>query len=478
MNTVLAQPVSQPPRLLDRVRQACRVRHYSPRTEDCYADWIKRYILFHGKRHPTEMGAAEINAFLTDLAVNGHVSASTQNQAFSALLFLYQKVLEVDPGRIEGVIRALRPKRLPVVLSPDEVQRVISQSDGVYRLVALLQYGAGLRLLECLQLRIKDLDAGNNVIIVRHGKGGKDRRTMFPDAVKPALREHVRRVRARHERDLANGDGAAPLPDAFSGKSPAASRDFCWQFVFPASTIYIDPKTGQRVRWHSNNKLAEVPAMSLADFEAHINDESPGFRCYACGDRAEKATFVARVQNTVWQPANPRAIASLDKKLGQVGNQFKQFYAKHDGVLMYEDMLVPPSSAQVPRAAGVCFFPIAQWAATSREMRQSLIAMGWSKEDMTDWLAEGIAFAEIPASANFFVVQPKGKSSGKVYYADHDSFESDPIADSLDDFLGSILKDPADFLNRLGCYTRYSDGKTDVQWIPKEYVANVQLTNG
>src|SRR5262245_24407393 len=168
-------PAGKPPRLLDRLRHAIRVRHYSRRTEDAYADWVRRFILFHHKRHPVEMGAIEINQFLTHLAVEGHVSASTQNQAFSALLFLYQKVLEVDPGRIEGVIRAQRPKRLPVVLSPDEVQRILSQLDGVYRLIALLQYGAGLRLLECLHLRIKDLDGGNNVIVIRHGKGGKDR---------------------------------------------------------------------------------------------------------------------------------------------------------------------------------------------------------------------------------------------------------------------------------------------------------------
>lgn len=238
------------PRLLDRVRAACRLRHYSPRTEEAYLHWIVRYIKFHNLRHPSAMAAAEINQFLTHLAVEGHVSASTQNQAFSALLFLYQKVLEIDPGRIGGVVRAQRPKRLPVVLSPEEVQRVLAQLEGVYRLIALLQYGAGLRLLECLQLRIKDLDGGNNVIVVRHGKGGKDRRTMFPEAVKPDLREHVRRVRTQHQRDLTRGFGAVPLPDAFERKSPNACRDFCWQFVFPASGLCTDPKTNQRVRWH------------------------------------------------------------------------------------------------------------------------------------------------------------------------------------------------------------------------------------
>src|SRR5437763_16377932 len=226
----------QPPRLLDRLREAIRVRHYSLRTEEAYVDWVRRFILFHGKRHPVEMGAEEINRFLTHLAVAGHVSASTQNQAFSALLFLYQKVLEVDPGQIAGVVRAQRPQRLPVVLTRDEVARVIAQLDGVYRLIAQLQYGAGLRLLECLGLRIKDLDGGNNVIVVRGGKGNKDRRTMFPEVVKPNLREHVRRVRDQHQRDRARGLGYAPLPEAFERKSPAASQEFCWQFVFPSAS--------------------------------------------------------------------------------------------------------------------------------------------------------------------------------------------------------------------------------------------------
>lgn len=251
MSAAPASPVvTQPPKLLDRVRHVCRLLHYSIRTEDAYHDWIKRFILFHNKRHPIEMGAAEINQFLTHLAVVGHVAASTQNQAFCALLFLYKSVLQVDPGRIEGVVRAKRPERLPVVLSAEEVQRIVIQLEGVYRLIAMLQYGAGLRLLECLHLRVKDLDGGNNVIVVRHGKGGKDRRTMFPEAVKPELREHVRRVKAQHERDLARGFGAVPLPEAFARKSPTANRDFCWQFVFPASSLCRDPKTGEQVRWH------------------------------------------------------------------------------------------------------------------------------------------------------------------------------------------------------------------------------------
>ena len=238
------------PKLLDQLRMAIRALHYSLKTEEASVHWVRRYILFHGKRHPADMGEVEVNAFLTDLAVSKRVSASTQNQALAALLFLYEKVLRRPLDRLEGVVRAKRPKRLPVVLSREEVQRILAQLNGAYRLIALLQYGAGLRLLECLQLRVKDLDGGNNVIIVRHGKGGKDRRTMFPEAVKAGLREHVRLVLEQHRHDLTRGLGRVPLPAAFDRKSPGASREFGWQFVFPASTNCVDPATGQQVRWH------------------------------------------------------------------------------------------------------------------------------------------------------------------------------------------------------------------------------------
>lgn len=239
----------QQPVLLDRVRHACRVRHYSRRTERAYHDWIERFIRFHKIRHPNTMGEPEVNAFLTHLAVKDNVAASTQNQALCALLFLYEHVLGTPLNQL-NVVRAQRPKRLPVVLSRAEVGRVVAQLDGAYRLIAQLQYGTGLRLLECLQLRVKDLDGANNVIVVRHGKGGKDRRTMFPDAIKPDLREHVRAVFAQHRRDLDRGFGAAPLPNAFQRKSPAASREFGWQFVFPASGLCRDERTDQLVRWH------------------------------------------------------------------------------------------------------------------------------------------------------------------------------------------------------------------------------------
>ena len=243
---------TQPPRLLDRVRHSCRVRHYSIRTEDAYHDWCKRFILFHNKRHPNEMGTIEINAFLTHLAVEGKVAASTQNQAFSAILFLYQKVLDIDPGRIEGVIRAHRPKRLPVVLSKEEVKSVLAQLDGTYRLIGLLLYGSGIRLLESLRLRVKDLDFTLNQITVREGKGDKDRRTMLPIAVHRELIDHLQRVRELHDRDLLQGFGAVYLPHALDRKYPNAAKEWKWQYAFPSAKLSVDPRSGVKRRHHAH----------------------------------------------------------------------------------------------------------------------------------------------------------------------------------------------------------------------------------
>jgi len=242
----------RPPRLLDQVRQACRIRHYSIRTEEAYAAWVKRFILFHHKRHPQEMGAREINEFLTHLAVHGQVSASTQNQAFSALLFLYQKVLDMDPGVIAGVIRALRPKRLPVVLTRAEVQQVLAALDGTYRLMAQLLYGSGLRLLECLRLRVKDIDLARNEVTVRQGKGNKDRYTLLPEAIKPLLREHLDRVNHLHEQDLRQGHGRVYLPEALAQKFPQAPAEWKWQYVFPSSKLSQDPRSGEVRRHHAH----------------------------------------------------------------------------------------------------------------------------------------------------------------------------------------------------------------------------------
>jgi integrase len=217
-------PVPPRPRLLDRVREAIRTRHYSRRTEKAYVDWINRYIFFHGKRHPMEMGAGEVTTFLTALAVQGKVAASTQNQALSALLFLYRAVLGVQLPWLDGLVRARPPQHLPVVLTREEVRTVLSRLDGVPRLMAIILYGAGLRLLECCRLRIQDVDFARNQIVVRDGKGNKDRVTMLPAAVKTSLIAHVKRVREQHEADLRHGAGWVELAAAPSARVGPAAR--------------------------------------------------------------------------------------------------------------------------------------------------------------------------------------------------------------------------------------------------------------
>jgi integron integrase len=238
------------PRLLDAVREALRVRHYSRRTERAYVGWIRRYILFHGKRHPTDMGAEEVTRFLSSLAVEGRVSSSTQNQALSALLFLYGPVLGVELPWLDELVRAARPQRLPVVLSRDEVRAVLLALRGTTRLMAVLLYGAGLRLLECARLRVKDIDFAANQIVVRSGKGDHDRVTLLPAAVRPALQRHLAQVRAQHERDLRAGAGWVELPHALARKYPDAGREWPWQWVFPATRTYVERTTGQRRRHH------------------------------------------------------------------------------------------------------------------------------------------------------------------------------------------------------------------------------------
>ena len=212
--------------------------------------WIRRFINFHGRQNPTEMGTLEVARYLTSLAVQGHVSASTQNQAFSALLFLYREVLQRELTGLDEVVRAKRPVRLPQVLSRDEVGAVLRQIQGTPRLMASLIYGAGLRVLECTCLRVKDIDLPRGELIVRDGKGRKDRRTLIPQRLVPALQAHLDRVRRRHEADLREGAGSVALPDALDRKYPAASREWGWQWVFPAARLYVDPSTGARRRHH------------------------------------------------------------------------------------------------------------------------------------------------------------------------------------------------------------------------------------
>ena len=249
--------VPRKPRLLDTVRDALRLRHYSRRTERAYLGWIRRYIVFHAKRHPAEMGAAEVSRFLSSLAVEGRVSASTQNQALAALLFLYGPVLGVELPWLDELVRAVRPERLPVVLSRDEVRAVLLVLRGTPRLMAVLLYGAGLRLLECARLRVKDLDFAANQIVVRSGKGDRDRVTLLPAVVRPALERQLARVRAQHERDLRAGAGWVELPHALARKYPNAGREWAWQWVFPATRTYTERTTSQRRRHHLHETVVQ-----------------------------------------------------------------------------------------------------------------------------------------------------------------------------------------------------------------------------
>jgi len=239
-----------PKRLLDRVHDAIRVKHYSIRTEEAYVNWIRRFIIFHDKRHPNQMGAAEIEAFLTHLAVKKNVAASTQNQALSALLFLYREVLHKDLDGPIDALRAKKPRRLPTVLTKDEARRVLEHLSSTHQLMAKLLYGSGLRLMECLRLRIKDLDFAQREIVVRDGKGEKDRVTMLPESLIALLQEHLRSVERLHEKDLAKGFGVVYLPYALERKYPNASREWIWQYVFPSRRLSVDPRSGVVRRHH------------------------------------------------------------------------------------------------------------------------------------------------------------------------------------------------------------------------------------
>jgi len=251
-----AQP-SRPVRLLDRVRDACRIRHYSRRTEKAYTQWVKRFVLFHGKRHPSEMGPGQVSEFLSHLAVVGKVSASTQNQALAALVFLYGQVLDAPALELEDVVRARVPTHLPVVLTRAETNALLARLTGESRLVASLIYGAGLRLLECLRLRVKDLDLERGEIVVRDGKGRKDRVTMLPRSLAADLRAQLARARALHMSDLASGFGAVALPDALARKYPGAPREWGWQWVFPASRRFREVKTRIEHRHHLHETVVQ-----------------------------------------------------------------------------------------------------------------------------------------------------------------------------------------------------------------------------
>lgn len=257
-------PNKPTPRLYDSVVNTLRVCHYSKRTEEAYLNWIRRYIEFHPHQHPWQLAEEDVNRFLTHLAVEEDVAASTQNQALSALLFLYERVLDKPLDRIKGVVRARRSKRLPVVLTIDEVTRVMSHLDGVRWLVVMLLYGGGLRLLEALRLRVKDLDFERCEITVREGKGDKDRVTMMPRSVVSQLKEHLRRVESTHRQDLDDGFGCVTLPHALARKYPNANREWCWQYVFPQQRRWRNTKTGEQGRHHIHESIIQRAVKTAA----------------------------------------------------------------------------------------------------------------------------------------------------------------------------------------------------------------------
>jgi len=245
------------PKLLEQLRRAIRARHYSYRTEQAYAHWVRAFIRFHGLRHPNDLGEPEITAFLTHLAVERRNSASTQNQALSALLFLYREVLGRDFPELKDVVRAQTPKRLPVVLSRQETARLLAELDDAAWLMASLLYGSGLRLRECLTLRVKDIDFHALQITVREGKGAKDRITMLPRALEEPLQRHLARIKMLHDRDLEVGFGRAPLPGALARKYPTADREWGWQFVFPSATRSPGREDGVIRRYHASPRTLQ-----------------------------------------------------------------------------------------------------------------------------------------------------------------------------------------------------------------------------
>ena len=245
------------PRLLDELRQQIRLRHYSYRTEEAYVGWVRRFIIFHGRRHPASMGAPELEAFLSYLATERNVASATQGQAMSAVMFLYKSVLKTDLPWLQNVVRSTRPRRLPVVLSQAEARAVIGHMQGVHWLVAGLLYGSGLRVLEALRLRVKDLDLQIRQLTVRDGKGGKDRVTVLPEALVAPLMVHLARVREQHELAMARGFSGVELPFALARKYPRAHQDWGWQYVFPAAHPSIDPRSGMRRRTHLAEKSVQ-----------------------------------------------------------------------------------------------------------------------------------------------------------------------------------------------------------------------------
>jgi integron integrase len=253
-------------KLLAHTRATLRRKHYAYQTERQYLNWIKRFVIFHGKRHPVHMGRAEIETFLTHLATKEQVAAATQNQALNAILFLYRTVLEIPLNFSIDAVRAKRPKRVPIVLSRDEANEILTCLTGVYRLIGQLLYGSGLRISECVRLRVKDLDFALHNLTVRDGKGAKDRITLLPEALVPALKTHLRRTQRIHERDLSHGYGSVHLPYALHRKYPSADREWIWQFIFPSPRLSVDPRTGITRRHHLSASAVQKAVRRAAKF--------------------------------------------------------------------------------------------------------------------------------------------------------------------------------------------------------------------
>ena len=261
---------SKDKKLLDQMREALQTQHYSYRTEQTYIDWCRRFIIFHNKRHPRDMGTPEVEAFITHLATRRKVAASTQNQALSALLFLYREVLR-QPLETVKAVRARKLKRLPTVLTKSEAMRVINTMTGIHQLMAKLLYGSGLRVAECARLRIKDIDFEGHCLIIRDGKGEKDRLTMLPESVFAPLQEHLARVKQIHEKDLQGGFGAVYLPYALENKYPNANREWAWQYVFPAKSITLDPRSDVRRRHHLDESGLQKAVRAAAQLAGITN---------------------------------------------------------------------------------------------------------------------------------------------------------------------------------------------------------------
>lgn len=253
-----------PQKLLDQVSDAIRTKHYSLRTEKTYKDWIKRYILFHNKRHPKEMGVSEVQAFITHLAMHGNVSASTQNQALSAILFLYRHVLHIELEFPADTIRPEKSRRIPVVLTKEEAVAIISRMNGLSKLMTKILYGSGLRLMECMRLRVKDIDFGNHQIIVRDGKGEQDRVTILPDSLLKELEMHLQVVKAIHQKDNSEGFGEVSLPYALAKKYPSAPKEWFWQYVFPSTSRSIDPVSKKEKRHHMDPSVLQKAVRQAA----------------------------------------------------------------------------------------------------------------------------------------------------------------------------------------------------------------------